>query len=374
MRSAGGIMPPAVSRRWTRWVSFGVAFALVAAACGGGTAGHEETTTSSPRSLLVSSTASIATTVPDVSAVPDGDALDVQGHRGARGLQPENTLPAFETALDLGVSTLEFDLHLTADGDVVVWHDAVIVPEKCGLAPDAPDGTPDPDDPLTPDDELMIRSLDPAQLALYRCDRNPDSDRFPDQSADPTGLAGDDYSIVTLEELLDFVARYAESELKTGEQRTIASAVRFNMETKRKPDQPETVDDGFDGTHAGPFESKILDVIAARGLEDRVVIQSFDHRSLWAVHAEDPTIQLAALTRGGSADFEDIAARGASVWSPDHEDVTGSSLEAAHRAGLEVIPWTVNEPDVMDRLMSLGVDGLISDRPDVLLERLPSDR
>ena len=366
-------MPPAVSRRWARWMSFGAALAVVGAACGG-TASDEDVPTTPSTTISVSTTASASTTVPDVSAVPGGDAVDVQGHRGARGLRPENTLPAFETALDLGVSTLEFDLHLAADGDVVVWHDAVIDADKCGLVPDAPDGTADPDDPLTPDDELMIRSLDPAQLALYRCDRNPDPDRFPDQSADATTLAGDDYSIVTLEELLDFVARYTESELKTDDQRSIAAAVRLNMETKRKPDQPETIDDGFDGTHAGPFESEILEIIAARGLEDRVVIQSFDHRSLWAVHAEDPTIQLAALTRGGSADFEDIAARGASIWSPDHEDVTGSSLEAAHRAGLEVIPWTVNEPDVMDRLVSLGVDGLITDRPDVLLDRLPSDR
>jgi glycerophosphoryl diester phosphodiesterase len=323
---------------------------------------------------LISTTASVSTAAPGASAVPDGDALDVQGHRGARGLQPENTLPAFETALDLGVSTLEFDLHLAADGDVVVWHDSVIDSDKCGLAPYAPDGTPDPDDPLTPDDELMIRSLDSAQLGAYRCDRNPDPDRFPDQSADATALGGNDYSIVTLEELLDFVARYAESELKTDEQRRIAAAVRFNMETKRKPDQPETIDDGFDGTHAGPFESRVLEIIATRGLEDRVVIQSFDHRSLWAVHTEDPTIELAALTRRGSVDFEDIAARGASIWSPDHEDLTGSSLEAAHRAGLEVIPWTVNELDVMDRLVGLGVEGLISDRPDVLLDRLSSDR
>jgi glycerophosphoryl diester phosphodiesterase len=374
MRSAGGIMPPAVSRRWARWLSFGLALAVVGAACGDGTTGEEETTTSPPATVLISTTASVSTTAPDASAVPPDAALDVQGHRGARGLRPENTLPAFETALDLGVSTLEFDLHLAADGNVVVWHDPVIDPNKCGLAPDAPDGTPDPDDPLTPDDELMIRSLDPAQLALYRCDRNPDPGRFPDQFADSTALAGDGYSIVTLEELLDFVARYAESELKTGDQRTTASVVRFNMETKRKPDQPETIDDGFDGKHAGPFEARVLEIITARGLVDRVVIQSFDHRSLWAMHTEDPTIALAVLTRGGSVDLEDIAARGASIWSPDHEDLTGSSLEAAHRAGLEVIPWTVNEPDVMDRLVSLGVDGLISDRPDVLLDRLPSDR
>ena len=144
------------------------------------------------------------------------------------------------------------------------------------------------------------------------------------------------------------------------------------METKRKPKDPENIDDGFDGVQAGPFELRILDIVADRGLEARVTIQSFDHRSLWAVHAQNPMIDLSVLTKGGSVHFADIADRGASIWSSSYEDLTASNIEAAHAVGLEVIPWTVNDLDVAERLMGLGVDGLITDRPDLLLARIGS--
>ncbi len=296
--------------------------------------------------------------------------LDVQGHRGARGLKPENTLPAFEAALDLGVSTLELDLHFTADGEVVVWHDATIDREKCGLAAGAPDDVPDPDDVLVPDGGRMIASLDLAQLRGYRCDRNPSPATYPDQDADPTTLAGDDYGIVTLAELFDFVAAYASDPAKTEQQRDTAAQVAFNVETKRKPNAPETIGDGFDGETAGPFELAILADVGERGLTDRVVIQSFDHRSLWAVHAEDPSIRLAALSVRDPVDAADLASRGAAIWSPNLDAVNRDSLDAAHDAGLEVIPWTVNDRTDMIGLIELGVDGLITDRPDILLDLL----
>ncbi len=363
-------MPPAASRHLL--IGFGIVLAIVVTACSGGDDPATTAAATAPVATSSAPTTTVTVLEPDVT-LPLAVVFDVQGHRGARGLQPENTLPAFETALDLGVSTLEFDLHLAADGEVVVWHDAAVDSDKCGLSPEAPSGTPDPDDATTTAEDLMIRNLDPSQLAAYRCDRNPEEGRFPDQAPTPTALAGDDYSIVTLGELLDFVGDYVRSDAKTRERRDNATLVRFNMETKRKPDRPETIDDGFDGVNVGPFESRVLAIIGERGLEDRSVIQSFDHRSLWAVHAEVPTIALAALTRTSEVDLEALAARGASIWSPDHQSLTGSSLEAAHRAGLEVIPWTVNEPDLMDRLVGLGVDGLITDRPDVLLERLSAD-
>lgn len=346
-------MPPTDSRSWRFLVFIGAFVIVLVSACNGN--GSDGGTPEVPGSVASAS-----------------GLLDIQGHRGARGLKPENTLPAFETALDLGVSTLEFDLHLSADGEIVVWHDAVLDADKCGLDPTAPEDAPDPDDRTTSDEELMVRSLDSAQLAAYRCDRNPDPGRFPDQSADATDLAGGDYSILTLEELLDFVAGYSESPEKTDEQRENASEVRFNMETKRKPKDPENIDDGFDGVHAGPFELRILEIVAQRELESRVTIQSFDPRSLWAIHEQNPEIELSMLTKGGSVDFADIAERGASVWSSSYEDLTASIIEAAHAAGLEVIPWTVNEPDLAEYFVDLGVDGLITDRPDLLLVRTGS--
>lgn len=298
------------------------------------------------------------------TAAPQSIELDVQGHRGARGLQPENTLPGFETALDVGVDTLELDLHFTADGQVVVWHDPIVHPDKCRLVPGRADQAPDPQDAT--EAEMAVAGFTRAELAAYRCDLNPDPDRFPDQAASGTPLAGDVYQIVTLDELFDFVAAYESSTDKTTEQRSNAAAVMFNVETKRRPDDPTTINDGFDGASPGLFEQEILRVIAESGLESRVIVQSFDHRSLRAIRSVNDTIQLAALTSRNvafSADFAEFA----DIWSPDNRSVSGSSLEAAHAAGLQVIPWTVNEASDMSRLIALGVDGLITDRPDILL-------
>ena len=298
MQPTGGLVPPVGSR----WV-WAIGLVLALAACGG-----DDSSQSTP--TPTSTTGGPAATTTTRAAPAD---LDVQGHRGARGLKPENTLPAFEIALDLGVSTLELDLHFTADGQVVVWHDATIDKEKCRLAPDAPAGVPDPDDVLAPDEDRLVAGLDRAQLEGYRCDLNPSAAEYPEQNADPTAIAGDDYRIVTLGELFDFVDQYSRSSDKTAAQQANAAAVVFNIETKRKPDRPETIGDGFDGTVAGPFELAILSEITDRDLTDRVVVQSFDHRSLWAVHAENPAIRLAALSVRGAVDHADLAERGLSL-------------------------------------------------------------
>ncbi len=300
-----------------------------------------------------------------------GIGLDVQGHRGARGLRPENTLPSFEAALDLGVTTLELDLHFTADGEVVVWHDPSIDAAKCGLRPGAPVGVaPDPDDPGTPAGDLMISRLSLEQLGLYRCDRNPDPARFPDQRPDPGAVAGADYAIPSLAALFGFVEEYRDHPAKSATQRAAAAVVQFNAETKRDPGRPDAIGDRFDGTKPGAFEIGILALVERFGLEDRVVVQSFDHRSLWAIHDADPGIRLAALTSRGVPDPDELANRGAAIWSPNFAALTAGSLAAAHQAGLRVIPWTVNDPDDMRRLLEWGVDGIITDRPDVLLELL----
>lgn len=300
---------------------------------------------------------------------PPSAVFDVQGHRGARGLRPENTLPAFEIALDLGVTTLELDLHFSADNQVVIWHDPAIDPAKCRVNPAASLSVPDPDAGDVPPGDLMLRRLTAAQLAAYACDRNPDLARFPAQTADPTPLAGTSYGIVTLARLFDFVDAYAVDPGKIAAQRENARRVRFNIETKRVANQPETIGDGFDGVNPGPFEQAIIALVQARGLADRVTIQSFDPRSLWAVHSVVPQLVLVVLTsqaprRGQLAQW---AEAGAAILSPNASLVTPTLLAEAHTLGLRVIPWTVNEPDEMRALIDLGVDGLISDRPDLLL-------
>lgn len=292
--------------------------------------------------------------------------FDVQGHRGARGLKPENTLPSFEIALDLGVTTLELDLHFTSDEVVVIWHDDHIDSDLCRLDADSTVEAPDPDSGLFQGDNLMISNLTWEQIQAYRCDRNPDEVRFPEQDNAPTQLAGDDYHIPSLEELFIFVEQYAESDEKTEVQRQNAATVHFNIETKRKSD-PDAIGDDFDGINAGTFELAILDIIANYEFEERVTIQSFDHRSIWAVHSENENISLAALTSNSIPDFDELVERGASIWSPNFRDLTPTLLQDAQDTGLLVIPWTINDVDVMLQWIELGVDGIITDRPDILL-------
>lgn len=302
----------------------------------------------------------------DMSSLPAG--FDVQGHRGARGLKPENTLPAFETALDLGVTTLELDLHFSADQEVVVWHDPKIDKAKSRLDPASDVETRDPDSLIKWGSELMVSQLTLDQLQAYICDRNPDEDAYPEQENSPTAIAGDDYGILTLAELFEFVEEYAASDLKSEAQRENARQVRFNIETKRKPDDPKFINDGFDGQNPGPFELEILRLVDEYGLGDRVTVQSFDHRSLWAIRSLDEDISLAALTYKEVPDFVELAGQGATIWSPRYKDVTPTLVEKAHEAGLLVLPWTVNEAADMLELIAMGVDGIISDRPDILLD------
>ena len=212
-----------------------------------------------------------------------------------------------------------------------------------------------------------LAALTTGALRSLACDRNPDPDRFPQQDNDPTVLAGGDFGIITLDELFTFVERYASSDTKSHGQRAGARTVRFNIETKRSPSDPATIDDGFDGITVGPFEIRLLETIQAHGFGKRVVIQSFDRRSLEAIHKEDPTIALAALTVLGDDDLAGYARLGISIWSPKSSTATPERVAEAHAAGLSVVPWTVNDPAEMASLIESGVDGLITDRPDHLI-------
>lgn len=298
--------------------------------------------------------------------------FDVQGHRGARGLYPENTLPAFETALDLGVTTLELDMHFTADNVVVIWHDEIIDYDKCRLA----DGVTE--DSLDISNDSLVFSSNPRrisnltleQVQAFICDVNPDTNRFPTQINSGTPLAGDNYQIQPLDALFVFVQDYVDSDDKTEEQRRNASQVRFNIETKRQANNPSAIGDDFDGENAGAFELAILDIIYEHTILERVTIQSFDHRSIWAVRAVEPDISIAALTSRGRVQLSLYAEQDAQIWSPNYGELTQDLLDEAHELGLLVIPWTVNDAESMQLLIDMGVDGIITDYPDILIDLL----
>lgn len=300
------------------------------------------------------------TDTPSVSAPDSVDTSnwDVQGHRGARGIRPENTLPAFEAALDVGVSTLELDLHLSADGVVVIWHDPRLEAAKCrDTDPELPSVTLEP----------LVSSLTAAQLATYICDQNPDPGKYPDQVADAGTITGERYGLATLDQLFEMVSNYSESDAVPKERSANAASVQFNIELKRDPRNPNAIGDSFDGANPAKFETAVADLVAAWGYEDRVIVQSFDHRSLWALHTLAPSIRLAALTSGDVPDLDELAAAGASIWSPRHTSLSADLVGAAAAAGLAVIPWTVNDQDDVCSLLDMGTDGVITDRPDLVL-------
>jgi glycerophosphoryl diester phosphodiesterase len=295
-------------------------------------------------------------------------ALDLQGHRGARGLSPENTLPAFAQALGIGVTTLELDTAVTQDGVVVVSHDATL----------NPDITRGPDGQWLARNDLAIRSLTFAQLQQYDVGRIRPRTTYALRFSAQQAVDG-----TRLPRLADVFALV---------RRAGNSTVRFNIETKISPEQPQQT------PAPEAFARALIQVVRAEKLESRVTIQSFDWRTLQLVQQEAPQIATVYLTaqqswldniRAGSptspwtAGFHVsryagsvprmIKAAGGAVWSPYFGDVTRETVREAQQAGLKVVVWTVNEPRDITRMIDLGVDGIISDYPD-RLRRIAAER
>ena len=287
--------------------------------------------------------------------------LDLQGHRGARGLLPENTLAAFERALEIGVTTLELDCGVTRDGVVVIAHDRTL----------NTDFTRDASGRWLQGVGPALSQLTYAQLQRYDVGRlKPDTAyarRFPRQrSVDGARMP----------RLADLFALVRARRNDT---------VRFNIETKISPLAPdETVP-------VEAFAKAVLAVIEGANMQARVTLQSFDWRTLQVVQKETPQIPTAYLTaeRGApnnisavpapspwTAGFEvrdhggsvprTVKAAGGAVWSPDYRDLTQERVREAQSLALKVVPWTVNDESDMRRLMAWGVDGIISDYPDLL--------
>jgi glycerophosphoryl diester phosphodiesterase len=293
------------------------------------------------------------------AALP-GFAFDLQGHRGARGLAPENTLPAFTRALEVGVDTLELDVGVLADGTVVVSHDPYLNPAITRDA--AGQWLPAPKGPL-------LKTLTLAQLQAYDVGRIQPGTPYANTFA--TQEPRDGTRVPTLAQLFELVKAKN------------ANHVRFNIETKINPTQPG------DTVEPAQMTQALLKVIRDAGMASRVSIQSFDWRTLQLVQQLEPTIPTVYLTvqtanndntkdgtwtaglraadHGGSAP-QMVKAAGGRVWSPNGGAVTEALVKEAQAMGLKVIPWTINNPADMDRLIGWGVDGLITDYPDRLRE------
>jgi glycerophosphoryl diester phosphodiesterase len=287
-------------------------------------------------------------------------ALDIQGHRGARGLAPENTLPAFARALSLGVTTLEMDCAITKDGVVVVSHDPAL----------NPDITRGPDGKWLETTGSAIWTLTFAELQRYDVGRLKPRTAYAKRWPQQRPVDG-----ARIPRLADVFALVKKSGNET---------VRFNIETKISPLEP--------GQTTGPedFARKLVAAIRAGGMAQRATIQSFDWRTLALVQKEAPEIATVYLTsvtgfmdniqangnspwtaghrvrdHGGSVPRA-VKAAGGAVWSPYLGDLTREAIKEAQALGLKVVVWTVNNSADMRRVIGWGVDGVISDRPDLL--------
>ena len=298
--------------------------------------------------------------------------FELQGHRGARGLKPENTLPGFEIAFDLGLSAVETDVHLTRDGIPLIVHDAVISSRLFRRLPGA--SVPEPSD------QLLVSCLSREECRGYAADRNPDPGRFPCQDAAVTPLADlfcrqegmDPFTPPTLTEFLRFVKAYA-GELgcqagKSVPQQLRARQLCIDLELKRVPFFPETIGDHFDGKAPGLLEERVVQAVRAAGMVDRAAVRSFDHRAVRAVRRLEPGLTGAVLVEGTApVSPADLARQaGADVFCPDYHFLDEALVRHAHAAGIRVIPWTVNRPEEWGRLLDWGVDGSTTDFPDQL--------
>lgn len=276
--------------------------------------------------------------------------FSLQGHRGARALFPENTLEGIRATIAMGVGAIEIDVGVTRDGEVVVHHDPALNPDitrdGAGVWLDSPGP--------------LLRDLTLKQLRAFDVGRiRPDTSyagRFP-------GQAGQDgVRVPTLAQVL-----------------TLEGAA-WTIELKLLPDQPEWTVPPED------MVERVLHVASAAGALEHVTIQSFDWRAPRHARRIRPSVARAWLTApealadpilwmgrdiAGVADVpRAIAAEGGGTWTPNHRSLDETLLRHAQELGLTVIPWTVNDPADMRRLIGWGVDGIITDRPDLGLTAL----
>ena len=287
--------------------------------------------------------------------------IQVQGEMGAAGMLPGNTLPSFESAIAAGADVIEMDMPVTKDNVIVISHDPILHPPYCtGSKSDA-----------------VIRELTLAEIRQWDCGATP-IPGFPRQRTVPGTR------MPTLDEVFALAPR---------------GKFSFNIETKIIPRrltleearamvlsvaQPKPAGEVLD-RHAralmlqGPemtpppeeFARMVLEEIRKRHPESRVILESFDFRTLIAMKKLEPRIQLSALSMGPNLDFVKIGKEsGAGIISPLFSFVTGEQVRAAHAAGLQVLPWVANEPAEWDPLIAAGVDSILTDYPADLIAYL----
>ena len=279
----------------------------------------------------------MATTDPKIN-------FDKQGHRGCRGLMPENTIPAMLKALELGVTTLEMDISFSADKKAILSHEPFFNHEITIK----PDGS-------------FITEAEEKNYNLYKM--NYDSIVKYDVGKKPHPRFAQQTKMKAVKPLLSDLFVAVKEHMKTSKR----PFPFFNIETKTLP----ATDNIF---HPAPeeFVELLMKVIKENDMEDYVTIQSFDFRTLQYLHKNYPTIPTAMLIE----DFdkrtldEQINALGfnPTIYSPAYVLVNDMLVKKCHQKSIKIIPWTVNDKTKMSELKVMGVDGIITDYPNLLSE------
>ena len=278
------------------------------------------------------------------------DDFDIQGHRGCRGLYPENTLAGFKYAMEeIGVDTLELDVGITKDMVLVVNHDTYLNPERT-----MKDGE-------FIQEKIYIKDLTLSEIKEYSVGRLRNRFSFYKQKQ------LDDEKMPTLQEVIDLVKKFnAQTEKQ----------IKLNIETKinvLSPDETYSAED---------FVQLLLEIIEENNIEDIVSIQSFYWKTIMDVKEKAPNIKTVALLSNArlndlewfsglnSDDFNTfgvfIQASGADCLSMNYRDITKNQIHEVQALGIQVIPYTINDAPTMRYYIELGIDGVITDYPDVL--------
>lgn len=265
------------------------------------------------------------------------NTFDFQGHRGCRGLLPENSIPGFLHALDLDVVTLEMDVVISADRLVVVSHDPWFSSDICLL----PDGRE-----IGDGDERnhLVYQMDFEEVQKYDCGAKGNI-RFPEQR-----------KMSVYKPLLSEVLAAAELHARE----TGRDLPFYNIETKCTPKG-----DGLFHPEPDEFAQLVVDVVREAGVAQRTTIQSFDNRTLKYLHGKYPELRLALLVENREGPEKNLDALGflPHIYSPEYTLVDSALVRFCKNRNMLLIPWTVNDADHMRLLIELGVDGIISDYP-----------
>lgn len=272
------------------------------------------------------------------------DYVDVQAHRGGAGRVPENTIEAMKYSLDLGVNTLELDLQISKDGQVVVSHDPYFH-SRYGIRPDG-------SHIMKEDPKEYIYTMDYELVKKYDVGSRPSS-VWPEKACFPTvkPLATD---------LIDFVENYVKEKGY--------SPVRYNIEVKSKDAEGE----GVNWPEYKAFADACIELLMSKNLGDRLVVQCFDTRTLNYMHEKYPSIIYSYLVDAKVKDFDVYMSKlnFTPVWlSPHYTIVDEELVKKCKEMGIKLVPWTVDKPEDIKRMIDLKVEAIISNYPDRLIEQ-----